>query len=208
MSIGSVVRKVIGPTLWPFVGAAYRRIFVCLSTVAEELAPHLPATGRVIDVGGGDGELLNRLLRLRPGLHAVVIDKGEVGASIAPDVADRVTLLPHTALADYHGADVDAVLVSDVLHHVDRSEWVKFLKEAHALLKPGGTLIVKDFAPGGLRSLLGLWSDRYVSGDGAVRFFPPGELVGLARMELPVRDVIETQLLRRDKPNYAYVFRF
>jgi SAM-dependent methyltransferase len=97
------------------VGRAYHR-FVSLPrarVLARRLAPLLPETGRVLDVGCGDGALAHELGRLRPALRFEGID-------VAPRAASRVAVerfdgrhIPRAAGA------VECALLVDVVHHAE-----------------------------------------------------------------------------------------
>ena len=79
-SPGSLARRVLGRH-FSVAGRIYRGLFVDLEEVARCLSPHIPAGAVVLDVGGGDGDPLNPLLRLRPDITVRLVDPSpEVGA--------------------------------------------------------------------------------------------------------------------------------
>ncbi|WP_344866490.1 DUF6875 domain-containing protein [Amycolatopsis ultiminotia] len=82
--------------------------------------PVWPGTGLIVDVGGGTGALLELLLGLRPGLHAVLVDLPEVVALSAlpehPLLSDRVRLRGADMLTDELPRGDVAVLAA-VLHN-------------------------------------------------------------------------------------------
>ena len=63
MPIGPFVRHLVGPRLERGLSDLYRRVFVDLDVVADVLARECPENARILDIGGGDGELINKLLR-------------------------------------------------------------------------------------------------------------------------------------------------
>lgn len=208
--LGTLARRLLGPRAFGALAERYRALFVDLDAVVESL-PALPPGAEVLDVGGGDGALLDRLLAREREARATLVDLApSVGLAIAPERRARVRLLPATRLADARAAGApapDLILLSDVLHHVAHEEREGLLREVRRVA--GGrpfALAVKELAPGGLRSRLGVLADRWVSGDPAVSLLRPGEvreLVGRVLPELVPRD---TPLFERDAPNYCLLF--
>ena len=105
----------------------------------------LPAGRRVVDVGCGSGELV-RWLRGQ-GADAIGVECGEVMMRQAreadPDHPE--------AYLDGVGQDLpipdasmDAVVMSFSLHHVPNEEMTNALREAHRVLRRGGTLYVAE----------------------------------------------------------------
>ena len=87
-----------------------------LRVLAEALAPHLPASGRVLDVGCGDGRLAERILALRPGLRLEGIEvKPRPGTRIAVTGFDG----RHIPFQD--GA-FDAAIAVDTFHHAEDAD--------------------------------------------------------------------------------------
>lgn len=121
MPIGPFVRQLVGPRLERGLSYLYRRVFVDLDAVARAIALQCTKNVRMLDLGGGDGELVNKILALRPDLQIDMVDiAAVVGRFLVPEVRDRVRLFPGTAIealpdcAERYGA----ALVSDVMHHL------------------------------------------------------------------------------------------
>ncbi|HEX6341004.1 methyltransferase [Umezawaea sp.] len=75
----------------------------------------------VVDVAGGNGELLHRVLCANPALHGVLMDRPHALAAARTrlaDVADRVTLVPGDFTESVPGTG-DVYLLSRVLHDWD-----------------------------------------------------------------------------------------
>ena len=167
MSIGSLIRRVLGPRVFQHVGRAYRRIFVDVRKTAQVLAEIIPPGAHVVDIGGGDGEPLNCLLRLRDDITVTMIDISPiVGWMIEESLLGRVERLAGTSIRQYLQLGpraIQAAVVSDVLHHVPAGQREAFLADLRELLAQGGCnlLAVKEFAPHGLRGRLGYLADRY-----------------------------------------------
>lgn len=181
MPIGPAIRRLLGPVDEP-VSRIYRSLFVNVDAIATDIAHLIPADAHVIDVGGGDGMMLNAVLLRRSDIQATLLDlNSDIGRFIGPKVRDRVTLHPATAVEDYRGPQADVVLICDVIHHVPPAVRKDFLSAARALLRPEGALIVKDLSPLHLRGWLGYLSDRYISGDRNVSLLAPRAMHELAQ---------------------------
>jgi hypothetical protein len=209
---GELARQLLGPRLFPRVGRAYRGLFVDLDAVVDSFPP-LPPAGHVLEVGGGDGELLNVLLARHPGAQATLIDvRPDAGGGLQPGVRARVLVLPATELAQYRvrasGGVLDLVVLSDVVHHVPAAARAVFMDQLGALLAqhPRAALVIKDVRRGGWRSWLCALSDRYVSGDRQTRYLIEDEMEALVRGHMPFLTTRRTALHARNPPNYCLVF--
>jgi hypothetical protein len=183
-----------------------------LTKVASEISKVIPPDAHVLDVGGGDGQPLNHLLALRPDLKITTIDPAPVvGEWIEGRFESQVTRLPCTSLAQFLSsgrADPDVILISDVLHHIPESAQAGFLDSVRVLLErvPRLRILVKDVEPGSWRSLLGFWSDRYITGDRNVSPISREHVARLLEEALGPLRREDTNLFRVDRPNYAIAF--
>ena len=113
-----------------------------------------PATGTVVDVGGGNGQLLAAVLALRPGLRGVLVDLPQ-GVAEAPallgaaGVADRVEIRPGSFFAELP-AGGDRYVLSSVLHDWADEPASRILGRCRAALGPGGKVVLFEsvLAPG------------------------------------------------------------
>jgi hypothetical protein len=100
----------------------------------------------------------------------------------------------------------DVVLLADVLHHTEPRDREELLRDLRARAADDAVFVVKEFAPGGLRSGVGWVADRALSGD-RVDFLPPFELRALAARAWPGLAAFWTPLFELDPPNYCFVFQ-
>lgn len=118
-----------------------------------DLAEHLPELthGVVLDAGGGTGTLLCELLRRRPGLHGVLLERPEVARSVEvpPDLRDRLTVLPGDFFSPW-GARADAVILARVLHDWNDADALRILQRAREALRPGGRVHVVEMVLEGM----------------------------------------------------------
>ena len=211
MSVGALARKVLGPRWFPRVAAGYRSLFVSVEKVADSV-PALPPRAEILDVGGGDGAVLNALLRRLEDPRATMIDIGtRIGGALDGEWARRVRLLPGVSLRQYgemEHAPPDLIVVSDVLHHVPPAERTQLFVDLRDFVAGRRTILfVKDVEPGSWRAGLGYLADRYVSGDRGVSLISEKTVGSLLAEAFPDAAVSPTNLSERDPPNYALVCR-
>ena len=81
MTPGKLARKILGRYTVP-VGQVYRRIFVDLGTIAKQFDGAIPRNAHILDIGGGDGALIEFLLERRPDLTVTMCDRApSIGSS-------------------------------------------------------------------------------------------------------------------------------
>ena len=209
MSLGSFVRHVLGP-FEKTICSWYRAIFINLERCTEQLEKHIPPNSNVIDVGGGDGAVINFLLRARPDITVSMLDlRSSIGMFLDDDVRSRVTLYAGTSLSDFKmrtQATADVLLVSDVVHHVAVGQRELFLAECGDLVAPSGLLIIKDIEPSGFVAWLSRFVDRYVTGDRHVTLISSEQLRQMVEADGRL-EFLQPLLDEREAPNYAVAFQ-
>lgn len=100
---------------------------------------------RVVDAGGGSGDLLSILLRAQPRLTGVLLERPEVAREYTPpsDLVDRVEVLAADLFAQWPTRG-DAIFLARVLHDWPDEAAVSILRQAADALDPGGHLYVVE----------------------------------------------------------------
>jgi 2-polyprenyl-3-methyl-5-hydroxy-6-metoxy-1,4-benzoquinol methylase len=140
---GSTGRKFVGLVEFFVRWVSRRRV--------RFLARHVPACGRVLDVGCGRGTLLGELADLGYETHGF-----EISAAAAEGADSRVSIRvgARLAAAGYPEQWFDQVIIWHVLEHV--ADPRATLAEIHRVLKPGGEVVV---AVPNFSSWQARWSD-------------------------------------------------
>jgi 2-polyprenyl-3-methyl-5-hydroxy-6-metoxy-1,4-benzoquinol methylase len=206
MAIGPTIRKFLPPSAEKAASRLYRSIFVDLDKVALILAQTIPKNAAVLDIGGGDGDLLNHLFARRTDVRVDMVDIApSVGRFVSSEYADRIRLSPNTAIEDHltvYENTYDVAIISDVMHHIPLDMRADFLRSVVKTLRAGGSIFVKDVEPGHFVSWLGLYCDKYLSGDRGVALISADRLRDLAQIALPGHRSTELGLIAKNRPNY------
>lgn len=211
MTPGQIARGLLGRHFAP-LGDRYRRFFIDLNKVAGCIAAAITPDAKCLDIGGGDGMIANALLDRRSDISITMIDvASSIGGFLDAKLSDRVTLLPATPLSEFTGrtGNFDAVLITDVLHHIPSGMRPGFFADIRRQMETSrcSLLIVKEFAPGGLRSRLGMLSDKYITGDRHVALLAPSELRLLVEEAFGAEAIKSFEIEIPDPPNYLVVIR-
>lgn len=107
---------------------------------------------RVLDIAAGHGLFGIEIAKQNPearitGLDWAMVLEVALRNARAAGVADRYTRLPGSAFDVEFGGPYDAVLLTNFLHHFDRTTCVTLLKKIHGALRPGGVLATLEFVP-------------------------------------------------------------
>ena len=207
MSIGSAARAILGEKLFQVAGTIYRCIFFNARDFVE-CTRDLFADGHCLDIGGGDGFLANRLLSAHPELAVTLVDPTpNCGTWVSKENSSRLSLHPNKTTEDLLpdlAGEYDSAILADVVHHVMPKNRAELLKQSFEMLKPGGSLLIKEIEPKGMRSKLAYLADVYISRDPVVYFISQESLLDLIEEVLGTNHEIKiNNLVQRDYPNYA-----
>jgi cyclopropane fatty-acyl-phospholipid synthase-like methyltransferase len=199
MAPGQLARKLLGPA-FPIVGGAYRRFFVDMERVADWITVELGDAQRILDIGGGDGFFASLLLDRMPDLEVTLTDlSASVGTFIPDRNRARIKCLPSTDHCAVDGA-FDALILTDVIHHVPSRERRAFLESVADTARRVGarSILVKDIEPEGVRARLAVWTDHHITGDKNVEPAP------MRTLEFPGFRRLSDAMI--DHPNYCAHF--
>lgn len=208
MSIGTAVRHRLG-RLEPWAAEAYRSWFVDLDELASVLAP-LGPLATIVEIGCGEGSLATRLVDAFPDARYVGIDPApDIGRLYRGDGTRAEFRNSSTAeLAAEYAGHFDLAVVADVLHHVAPAERSTFLRSAATLVRKGGLVAVKDWERRrDLATLAATISDRYITGDRAVRFDDLASLRSLVAGAVGPSDPVVEARIRPRSNNVLLVRR-
>lgn len=189
--------------------AAYavgRLVVAPLGPIAAEIAR--PETS-VLSLGCGFGVVERYLVELEPSLQILGIDLDPLKISVTErtDARGRVVVRQ----GDVTQLDVDgtwdAVLICDLLHHIDPAHHRRTLQSAASSLAPGGVCLVKDLdvAPSWKRR----WNavhDRIVAGPEPITCRPP-EAIAADLRAVGLEVEVVSRIDRRWEPYAHYVVR-
>ena len=107
---------------------------------------------RVLDISASHGAFGIAIARKNPRTHLVALDWESVLAvteenARAAGLADRFGKIAGDAFTVDLGADYDAVLVPNFLHHFNKADCTRFLRRVHAALRPEGRVVIVEFVP-------------------------------------------------------------
>ena len=116
---------------------------------------HVPHSARLLDLGSGHG-ILAQLVTATPQARLVLAVEPDVRKLWAGRPSSRLVRVGAFSDAVAASGRFDAVTICDVLCRVPIAGWNPILATAHAALKPGGRLLVKEIDPA--YKLKGLWN--------------------------------------------------
>src|SRR5947209_10194606 len=104
--------------------------------------------GTIVDVGGGQGQLLGAILQRNPGLRGILFDQSHVVAGAADllaglGVEDRCTVTAGSFFERVPDGG-DAYLLKFIIHDWDDESAAAILETVARAMRPGATLLVVD----------------------------------------------------------------
>ena len=146
MALGPVLRHALGPLEQP-VAALYRSVFIDLDAFVAQVALWAGRPGKLLELGCGEGAVLDRLADAFPEASITGIDItpriGRLSQAGRARVAFRQITMKDYA-AESPGV-ADLLVACDVLHHVPWEMHEDILRDAGRAVRPGGFIVIKDW---------------------------------------------------------------
>jgi len=106
-------------------------------------------TGKLMDAGGGFGQLLAAILKRYPSMRGVVFDLPHCSDGARKNfaeagVADRAEFIGGNFFESIPSGIADAILMKSIIHDWNDERCVRILHNCRRALKPGARLIVID----------------------------------------------------------------
>ena len=120
--------------------------------IAEVLGDGGGETWKVLDIAAGHGLFGIEIAKKNPQAQIVALDWAAV-LEVAKEnatkagVIGRYQTIAGSAFEVDYGGPYDIVLLTNFLHHFDRSTCVGLIKKSFAALKPGGRVVTLEFIP-------------------------------------------------------------
>lgn len=116
--------------------------------LTDRICASVPTGGTIIDLGAGTGTLTIAIAQRRPDCRVIGVDGDEQALAIARRKAGSEHVEWQHALAGRELTEedsADAVVMSLLLHHLDRPDKLLALKSASGVLRASGTLFIADW---------------------------------------------------------------
>jgi ubiquinone/menaquinone biosynthesis C-methylase UbiE len=140
------------PVWLPFARSMGPLMVPAAAGLADLIALDQTRPTKVLDISASHGMWGLAFAKKNPKTELVALDWAPVlevarEHARAAGVADRFKTIAGSAFEVELGSDYDVVLVPNFLHHFSVVDCVRFLKRAHAALRPGGTVAIVEFVP-------------------------------------------------------------
>ncbi len=154
----AVFQQMFGKDLWHYFNednpAAGERFSQAMSSWSRQHNPAIvqaydfSSAQTIVDVGGGQGSLLETILRAYPAARGILFDRPQVIEQVSQDglldnLVGRVTLVSGDFFAAVP-AGADLYLLKQIIHDWGDPECIQILSNCRAALNPGGRVLVLD----------------------------------------------------------------
>ena len=149
--------KTFGESSWSYMardretGLCFDHAMSCISAGAHSMIlANYDFTGvdTLVDLGGGQGELLSGIVARYPTMRGIVFDLPHVVETVGARIAARGLGERLTAIGgDFFTAapPADAYIMTNVLHDWNDADSIAILRNCRKAMRPGGRVLVGDF---------------------------------------------------------------
>ena len=172
-----MIRSLFG-TRERWVADAYRSLYVDIDELALQIRRWVPAPGRILEVGCGEGAVTEKLAELYPEAEITAIDISPRLGRLYGGPRDRVRFVQCTAqeMAARAPAHYNLAVLCDVLHHIPLPVRHEVLSAIRTTLMSDGFFVFKEWARNNtLIHCVCHASDRWLTGD-RVSYMTCGEI--------------------------------
>jgi len=152
-----------------------KRLIIPLALIDK----HTPQTGTIIDLGCGEGTITNFLAKVPTRqLIGVDLDKNRIKHAKQNTSAKNIKYKLQNIVEYKFPKSTNAIIISDVFHHLSRATQTQLLKQISSSLKKNSTLIIKEInASDMIRSKLSrLWDYIFYPQD-KINYFSQNQLL-------------------------------
>jgi SAM-dependent methyltransferase len=121
--------------------------------ILRQICRRCPERALVVDLGGGSGRLIERILMQLPTAEGVVVDQSAASLALAEQrlgrFGNRAKFLPMSLQADWTAAlsrPANAIVSTSAIHHLEPSEKQALFRRCQNCLAPGGVFLNGDEA--------------------------------------------------------------
>ena len=139
-----------GAEMWQWYQDAMLDVSRVAAPILANLVPVRAGAQQLLDIGGSHGLLGAAICRKHPPMRSIVLDlpaaieQARARAQRA-GIDDVVEHRAGNVLEDDLPADMDVVLLANVIHHFTKDDAIRVLQKARTAMKTGGTVAIWDF---------------------------------------------------------------
>ena len=203
MTIGKLTRKIFKDKFYK-IAKYYRKIFVDLDKVVCSI-PNINSYKNVLDIGGGDGEIINHFFKYNSETKVTLIDISDnAGMAIEPVYLKDVKILKSTGIKNIQPITekYDLIMINFVLHHIPENERSVFFNDLKYFIKYSTKVIITEVQKGHFISLLGFLCDYLISGDKNTKLINKEQVKNYLNQYFGNPNIEETNLYNANSPNY------
>lgn len=141
----------------------------------------------VLDIGGGTGKLAECISKSCKLVY--VLDESKGMLSRVKTNENIIAVLKNAMNTDFENSSIDAVVISDVLHHIKDQK--RLIEEIYRILKKDGRLVIMDFEKKHIKTKI-LRAFEYIL-FGKLYFKTGMEVIKLIKNKFKITEIIDNK---------------